>query len=104
MIKLRNKLILRYFIAKNGKTKFEDYRVSYTHLSEFIDKETIKLIEDQSFNIDSEISLFKKVFDLLNGTLGSDSFKKYNRYYLVMFYNSFKFYWCIFFRYYIVSP
>jgi uncharacterized protein with ParB-like and HNH nuclease domain len=71
-------LILRYFIAKNGKTKFEDYKVSYTHLSEFIDKETVKLIEDQSFNIDSEISLFKKVFDLLNETLGADSFKKYN--------------------------
>ncbi len=71
-------LILRYFIAKNGKTKFEDYKVSYTHLSEFIDKETVKLIEDQSFRIDSEISLFKKVFDLLNETLGADSFKKYN--------------------------
>lgn len=71
-------LILRYFIAKNGKTKFEDYKVSYTHLSEFIDKETVKLIEDDSFNIDTEITLFKKVFDLLNETLGADSFKKYN--------------------------
>jgi uncharacterized protein with ParB-like and HNH nuclease domain len=71
-------LILRSFIAKNGKTKFEDYKVSYTHLSEFIDKETVKLIEDQSFNIDSEISLFKSTFDLLNEILGADSFKKYN--------------------------
>lgn len=71
-------LILRYFIAKNGKTKFENYKVSYTHLSEFIDKETVKLIEDDSFNIDTEITLFKKVFDLLNETLGADSFKKYN--------------------------
>lgn len=71
-------LILRYFIAKNGKTKFENYKVSYTHLSEFIDKETVKLIEDDSFNIDTEITLFKKVFDLLNETLGVDSFKKYN--------------------------
>lgn len=53
-------LILRYFIAKNGKTKFENYKVSYTHLSEFIDKETVKLIEDDSFNIDTEITLFKK--------------------------------------------
>ena len=70
-------LILRYFIAKNGKTKFENYKVSYTHLSEFIDKETVKLIEDDSFNIDTEITLFKKVFDLLNETLGADSFKKY---------------------------
>lgn len=71
-------LILRYFIAKNGKTKFENYKVSYTHLSEFIDKETVKLIEDDSFNIDTEITLFKKVFNLLNETLGADSFKKYN--------------------------
>lgn len=71
-------LILRYFIAKNGKTKFENYKVSYIHLSEFIDKETVKLIEDDSFNIDTEITLFKKVFDLLNETLGADSFKKYN--------------------------
>lgn len=71
-------LIVRYFIAKNGKTKFEDYKVSYTHLSEFIDKETVKLIEDETFNIDIEIALFKKVFDLLNGIMGADSFKKYN--------------------------
>ena len=70
-------LILRYFIDKKRKTKFENYKVSYTHLSEFIDKETVKLIEDDSFNIDTEITLFKKVFDLLNETLGADSFKKY---------------------------
>jgi uncharacterized protein with ParB-like and HNH nuclease domain len=71
-------LILRYFIAKHGKTTFSNYKISYTLLSEFIDKETVKLIEDETFNVDSEISLFKEVFDLLNDTLGQDVFKKYN--------------------------
>jgi uncharacterized protein with ParB-like and HNH nuclease domain len=71
-------LILRYFIAKRGSTNYEEYKISYTLLSEFIDKETVKLMGDSTFNLDSEIELFKNVFTLLNETLGQESFEKYN--------------------------
>jgi hypothetical protein len=71
-------LILRYFIAKHGKTDFEQYKASYTLLSEFIDKETVKLIEDSTFDIDAESIVFERVFRLLNDTLGTDVFKKYS--------------------------
>lgn len=71
-------LILRYFIAKRGSTNYEEYKISYTLLSEFIDKETVKLMGDRTFNLDSEIERFKGVFTLLDETLGQESFEKYN--------------------------
>jgi hypothetical protein len=52
--------------------------MSSTLLSEFIDDQTIKLIEDKSFNLSSEIIIFKKTFDYLFTTLGDDIFRKYN--------------------------
>src|SRR5690606_33684171 len=54
-------LILRYFIAKNNKTDFSEYNLSSTLLSDFIDKETMKLIKDEEFNLDTETEIFKKV-------------------------------------------
>lgn len=71
-------LILRYFIAKHNKITFEEYNFSSDLLSDFIDKETTKLINDKSFKIDEEIIIFKKVFDLLKERLGDSSFKKFN--------------------------
>lgn len=72
-------LILRYLIAKHNEIDYSDYRMSSTHLSEFIDKETSKLIEDPSFDLDTELQLFEKVVNLLNEFLGSSSFKKYSK-------------------------
>src|SRR5690606_15179665 len=71
-------LILRYFIMKYNKIDFGNYNLSKDLLSDFIDKETIKLIEDDEFNIDFELNTFKRLFTLLNKTLKGDSFKKYN--------------------------
>ncbi len=71
-------LILRYFIAKNNKVKYGDYKIPTQLLREFIDLETILLIEDEKFILDEEIVIFKKTFDLLSETLGKKSFKKFD--------------------------
>lgn len=71
-------LILRYFILKHNKIKFENYNMSIDLLSRFIDKETTLLIKDETFILDDEIVIFKRVFDLLKETLNGTSFKKYN--------------------------
>lgn len=71
-------LILRYFIMKHNSVDFKSYNLSNDLLSDFIDKETSFLIQDETFDLDTEIGIFKKVFDLLFEVMGSDSFKKYN--------------------------
>ncbi|MGV0857370.1 DUF262 domain-containing protein [Empedobacter brevis] len=71
-------LILRYFIMKHNKIDFSNYNLSKDLLSDFIDKETIKLIEDREFDIDSELNIFRRLCILLNKILGSNSFKKYD--------------------------
>jgi hypothetical protein len=71
-------LILRYFIAKHNIVNFSNYNTSSNLLSDFIDKETTNLITDKNFNIDSEIEIFKRVFDLLFKVLGDQPFRKYN--------------------------
>ncbi|MFC5044417.1 DUF262 domain-containing protein [Aquimarina hainanensis] len=71
-------LILRYFIGRFNEIDYDSYRMSSTHLSEFIDKETARLIENENFDLDAEIILFKRLVDLLKDNLGESSFKKYN--------------------------
>ncbi|MCI5162869.1 MAG: DUF262 domain-containing protein [Candidatus Electrothrix sp. AX5] len=71
-------LILRYLIAKNNKVNYKKYKLSSQMFSEFIDKETKRLLEDQEFKIDEEIIIFKKTFDWLYDVLGEDVFKKFN--------------------------
>ena len=71
-------LILRYFILKHNNINFGNYNLSIDLLSVFIDKETAKIIKDDTFNIDNEILIFKRVFILLNEVLNSNSFRKYN--------------------------
>ncbi|MES2566993.1 MAG: DUF262 domain-containing protein [Bacteroidota bacterium] len=71
-------LILRYFISKHGKVNFGNYNTSSDLLSDFIDRETSALIEGNEFNIDDEIAVFKRLFDLLNKILGGNSFRRYN--------------------------
>ena len=71
-------LIVRYLVAKRNKVKYEDYNVSSEKLADFLDHEIYLLISDSNFNIDEEIELFKKTFDLLAEKMGADTFKKYN--------------------------
>ena len=71
-------LILRYFIAKMNKVDFEKYNPSKDILSDFIDKEITRILSDEEFCIETEVNIFKEVFDLLNRILGENSFKKYN--------------------------
>ncbi len=71
-------LILRYFIAKNNKVAYEKYKISTQLFKDFIDLETIQLIESQNFILDEEIIIFKRTFDLLSRTLGEKAFKKFD--------------------------
>lgn len=71
-------LILRYFIMKSNIVKFENYNLSNDLLSDFIDKETANIINDENFNLAEEIKIFKRTFTLLKNSLGDLSFRKYN--------------------------
>lgn len=77
-IEYHMELILRFFISKYNHIDFAAYKTSTVLLSDFIDTETIKLIEDDGFNIDNEIEIFKRTFEYLYHALGSNIFKKYN--------------------------
>lgn len=69
-------LLVRYLVAKRNKFKIEDYSLSYTEIRDFFDEEIIKLIEDDSFDIDQEISELSRAIDLLDTSLKGLSFKK----------------------------
>lgn len=71
-------LIVRYLIAKRNKVDYSQHNLSTEKLSEFLDKEIVSLIEDNDFDIDKEIDLFKKVFDKLSECMGKDAFRKYS--------------------------
>ena len=77
-IEYHMELILRYFIAKHNNIQFDLYKTSSTLLSDFIDNETIKLIEDKTFDLDNEIEIFKRTFNYLYSALGENAFKKFN--------------------------
>ena len=71
-------LIVRYLIAKRNKVVYSDYNIATEKLPDFLDKEIVKLIADQEFDLNKEIEIFKKVFDKLAVTMGEKLFKKYN--------------------------
>lgn len=71
-------LIIRYLIAKNNKVNYDNHNPSKERLPVFLDSEVTNLIDDEKFNLDKEIKLFKKVFDKLSSIMGQDCFKKYN--------------------------
>lgn len=71
-------LILRYFILKHNNIDFTKYNLSSDLLSVFIDKETSNIIKDETFVLEQEISIFKRVFILLSEILNSNTFRKYN--------------------------
>ena len=70
-------LILRYLIAKRNQINFANYNVTSDLLADFIDKETSNVITDPNFDLDNEIIIFKRVFDLLYSALGEYSFRKF---------------------------
>lgn len=69
-------LLLRYLIAKNNNINYDDYIPSYTLLKDFIDDQTINLIQDKNFNLDNELKLLTNTLNLLSSVFGSNSFKK----------------------------
>ncbi|WP_216603073.1 DUF262 domain-containing protein [Vibrio coralliilyticus] len=70
-------LILRMFIGYNNQVKYEEHgQINKIVISEFIDKETIRLVNTADYNAFS--SAFKRTFDMLNLTLGENTFKKYD--------------------------
>ncbi len=71
-------LILRYLIAVYNNVDYQSYTMSSIHLREFLDKETIALIENDDFNLDAAIEKFKEVFDWLDDKLGDTAFKRYD--------------------------
>jgi uncharacterized protein with ParB-like and HNH nuclease domain len=77
-IEFHTELILRYFILKLNQINFDKYKMSSTLLSDFIDEETINLINNPNFNIDNEVIIFRRVFDLMYSRLRENAFKKFN--------------------------
>ncbi|MFZ6842978.1 DUF262 domain-containing protein [Undibacterium sp. RuTC16W] len=73
----RMELILRYLIAKYRKTNFEEYKLHSMLVSEFIDSETLALINDPHFNLTSELEILQRTSDLLFTKLGPTAFAKY---------------------------
>jgi len=69
-------MVSRFFVIKNADLK-EIKKAG--NIAEFItDFLTKKWWGNASYNLDSEEMIFKKTFDMLDGTLQEDSFKKYN--------------------------
>ena len=77
-IEYHMELILRYLIAKNNKVNYDEYSSSDEKISDFLDKETVRLIEDKEFDLEEEMNLFKKVMDKIYLVMGNKIFKKYN--------------------------
>lgn len=71
-------LMLRYLIAKKKTYKEEEYNVSKTLFSRFIDNETLNLIKDPDFNIAEELALLVEVIDKIHMATGNNTFVKYN--------------------------
>ncbi len=70
-------LILRMYIGYSGSTEYEKYNpLNQALLSDFIDKETLKLCDIEAF--DAFENDFKRTFDKLKPTLANQAFLKYN--------------------------
>jgi uncharacterized protein with ParB-like and HNH nuclease domain len=76
--KERMEFILRYLIARYNSNCFNNYSISQIHVRDFIDKETIKLIENKDFNLTNALEEFKATLELLDKLLGEQAFKKYD--------------------------
>ncbi|MDC4585063.1 DUF262 domain-containing protein [Acinetobacter baumannii] len=71
-------LINRFIISLNYENiNFSKYN-SDIKISDFIDNETLEILDSNPFKIESAIDLLKNAIDLLEKNLGHNSFKKYN--------------------------
>lgn len=71
-------LINRFMLALNySNIKFEKYPHD-TKIGDFIDDETIEILESKQLDIDISITLLEKTIDFLYSSLGNNAFKKYN--------------------------
>jgi len=71
-------LINRFMLSLNySNIKFQRYPHD-TKIGDFIDDETIEILENKSLDIDASIKLLEKTIDFLAIQLGNNSFKKYN--------------------------
>lgn len=71
-------LINRFMLALNySNIKFEKYPHD-TKIGDFIDDETIEILESKQLDIDISINLLEKTIDFLYLNLGNNAFKKYN--------------------------
>ncbi len=70
-------LVLRLMIGLEGNTDFSKYEpISTTVVSDFIDKETIRLMKE--FDLNNFEKIFKRTFGKIESTLGESAFKKYD--------------------------
>lgn len=70
-------LILRMLIGYDGGTNFNEYEpISKTVIGDFIDKETIRLMNTNT--MEQFEGVFKRTFDKLSPALAESSFKKYD--------------------------
>lgn len=71
----KKELVLRLLIGVN----FDVSEFKYKDLSEMLDKEILKICENEDFNKEKFKENFFKTFEILNKTLGEDVFKKYSK-------------------------
>lgn len=71
-------LINRFIIAYNYENiDFTKYQF-FTKISDFIDNETLEILDNKPFNINDIIATLESAIDFLNDILGNNSFRKYN--------------------------
>ena len=71
----KKELVLRLLIGVNSDVS----EFKYKDLSEMLDKEILKICENEDFNKEKFKENFFKTFEILNKTLGEDVFKKYSK-------------------------
>lgn len=73
----RMELLLRYLIAKAKIVNFQNYKIHKVLVRDFIDAETVNLINNPKFNLTDELDLLKSALSYLVGGLQENTFFKY---------------------------
>lgn len=71
-------LILRYLIAKARIVDFNQYKLHRILVRDFIDAETLNLINSEQFNLDAELGLLHETLGYLLRVFKENIFSKYN--------------------------
>tara|TARA_R110000803_G_scaffold105463_3_gene173642 strand:- start:1946 stop:3043 length:1098 start_codon:yes stop_codon:yes gene_type:complete len=74
----RMELIIRYLVAKARKTDFENYKLHKTHVRDFLDAESLKLINDSDYSVNEELTLLNNILTRLYEIVGEELFRKYS--------------------------